>query len=300
LLSSFACAIPGIMATRTIENRRDRLATILIAPFMSCSARLPVYALLIGAFFATFGALAQAGIMLACYALGILAAVATAWVFKRSLLKGGATTFILELPSYKLPQISQVARQVWTNAGKFVTKAGTTILAFSIVLWALAYYPRLPSDRADRADANAVAAAQSEHSFAGRLGHWMEPGLRPLGFDWKMGVGLIGAFAARETFISTMGITYAVGDPGESGTQSLQSAMRGDHYASGKPVWTPLVAVSLLVWFVLALQCMSTIAITRRETGGWRWPIFMVVYMNVLAYAGSLIVYQAGLLFLHA
>jgi ferrous iron transport protein B len=300
LLSSFACAIPGIMATRTIENRRDRLATILIAPLMSCSARLPVYALLIGAFFASFGALAQAGIMLACYALGILAAVATAWVFKRSLLKGGATTFILELPSYKLPQISQVARQVWINAGNFVTKAGTTILAFSIVLWALAYYPRLPSDRAERADANAVAAAQSEYSFAGRLGHWMEPGLRPLGFDWKMGIGLIGAFAARETFISTMGITYAVGDPGDSGTQSLQSAMRGDHYASGKPVWTPLVAVSLLVWFVLALQCMSTIAITRRETGGWRWPIFMVVYMNVLAYAGSLAVYQAGLLFLHA
>jgi ferrous iron transport protein B len=301
LLSSFACAIPGIMATRTIENRRDRLATILIAPFMSCSARLPVYALLIGAFFAGLGALAQAGIMLACYALGILAAVATAWVFKRSLLKGGATTFILELPSYKLPQISQVARQVWINAGKFVTKAGTTILAFSIVLWALAYYPRLPNQRISelRTD-NAVAAAQSEFSLAGRLGHWMEPGLRPLGFDWKMGIGLIGAFAARETFISTMGITYAVGNTEESGTQSLQAAMRGDHYASGKPVWTPLVAVSLLVWFVLALQCMSTIAITRRETGGWRWPIFMVVYMNVLAYAGSLIVYQAGLLFLHA
>jgi ferrous iron transport protein B len=357
LLSSFACCIPGIMATRTIENRRDRLATILIAPFMSCSARLPVYALLIGAFFSHYGAFTQAGIMLGCYALGILAAVATAWVFKRSLLKGGATTFILELPSYKLPQVSQVARQVWTNAGKFVTKAGTTILAFSIVLWALAYYPRLPQSGADAVRSrafpgavlsvigritmlppgiraldklppslsenefgnyeiwqylkpadkaraqefidNAVAAAQSEYSFAGRLGHWMEPGLRPLGFDWKMGIGLIGAFAARETFVSTMGITYAVGDPGES-TTSLQSAMRSDHYANGKPVWTPLVAVSLLVWFVLALQCMSTVAITRRETGGWGWAIFMVVYMNVLAYVGSLIVYQTGLLFFHA
>jgi ferrous iron transport protein B len=266
--------------------------------------------------------------MLACYALGIIAAVATAWVFKRSLLKGGATTFILELPSYKLPQASQVARQVWSNAGKFVTKAGTTILAFSIVLWALAYYPRLPaahiektrqsaylvydqstpvtgplsadqkSDRDQTAD-NAVAAAQSEYGFAGRLGHWMEPGLRPLGFDWKMGIGLIGAFAARETFISTMGITYAVGDPGDAGTKSLQTAMRSDHYATGKPVWTPLVAISLLVWFVLALQCMSTIAITRRETGGWTWPIFMVVYMNVLAYAGSLLVFQLGSLFWH-
>src|SRR5579862_7378282 len=129
LLSSFACAIPGIMATRTIESRRDRLATILVAPFMSCSARLPVYALLIGAFFSHYGALVQAGIMLGCYALGIVAAVVTAWVFKRSLLKGGATAFILELPSYKLPQLSQVARQVWQNAGKFVSKAGTTILA---------------------------------------------------------------------------------------------------------------------------------------------------------------------------
>jgi ferrous iron transport protein B len=331
LLSSFACAIPGIMATRTIESRRDRLATILIAPFMSCSARLPVYALLIGAFFSGYGALVSAGIMLGCYALGILAAVATAWVFKRSLLKGGATTFILELPSYKLPQITQVARQVWTNAGKFVTKAGTTILAFSVVLWALAYYPRLPKERAaqvdeavrsqhrsyvaeddhqttlvpiedDQADdaaKNAVAAAQSEYSFAGRLGHWMEPALRPLGFDWKMGIGLIGAFAARETFISTMGITYAVGDTEDSGTDSLQSAMRADHYTTGKPVWTPLVAVSLLVWFVLALQCMSTIAIARRETGGWRWPVFMVVYMNVLAYVGSLLVFQVGSMIWH-
>jgi len=318
------------MATRTIENRRDRLATILIAPFMSCSARLPVYALLIGAFFSTVGALAQAGIMLGCYALGILTAVATAWFFKRSLLKGGATTFILELPSYKLPQISQVARQVWTNAGQFVTKAGTTILAFSIVLWALSYYPRLPQpiaqsvatsartrlqqtwwggstrplsttttgEEIESGVRNALAAAQSEYSIAGRIGHGMEPALRPLGFDWKMGIGLIGAFAARETFVSTMGISYAVGNTDESGTQSLQSAMRADRFANGKPVWTPLVAISLLVWFVLALQCISTVAIARRETGGWGWPIFMIVYMNVLAYVGSLVVFQIGSAFL--
>ncbi|MDP9173128.1 MAG: ferrous iron transport protein B [Planctomycetota bacterium] len=320
LLSSFACAIPGIMATRTIENRRDRLATILIAPFMSCSARLPVYALLIGTLFSHYGAFVQAGIMLACYSLGILAAVGTAWVFKKSLLKGGATTFILELPSYKLPQISQVARQVWLNAGKFVTKAGTTILAFSIVLWALSYYPRLPAERAAQvrtaaiqqaatsaiaqpvpmtnsqsADIveNAVAGARREYSLAGRMGHAMEPALKPLGFDWKMGVGLVGAFAARETFISTMAVTYSVGNV-ESGTNNLSAAMRADKYPDGKPVWTPLVAISLLVWFVLALQCISTVAITRRETGGWRWPIFMILYMNVLAYVASLVVYQAG------
>jgi len=350
LLSSFACAIPGIMATRTIENRRDRLATILIAPFMSCSARLPVYTLLIGTVFASFGPIRQAGVMLACYGLGILAAVGTAYVFRRSLLKGGTTSFILELPSYKVPQAMEVARQVWKNSAQFLTKAGTTILAISILLWAVGYYPRLPQNQAtaiaalaaqqslsrqideqrpqmgkhvyretgmsdsqwyaqmapwlggrdavaakQQADAdNAVAAAQSEYSIAGRMGHAMEPMIKPLGFDWKMGVGLVSAFAARETFVSSMGITYAAGSAEEGKTADLSAAMQRDHYANGQPVWTPLVAVSLLAWFVLAMQCMSTIAIVRRETNGWKWPIFMLVYMNVLAYVVSLAIYQIG------
>ena len=355
LLSSFACAIPGIMAARTIENRKDRLATIFVAPFMSCSARLPVYTLLIGTVFVHFGPVKQAGVMLACYALGILAAVGTAYVFRRSLLKGGTTSFILELPSYKMPQFGEVFRQVWKNSAQFVTKAGTTILFISILLWAVSYYPRLKASavnaihakavtaarediaikeqlsiprlifslrgatpaplaaardwrdaslvnlltdsqeaEADKIADNAVAAAQSEHSIAGRVGHAMQPLIRPLGFNWKMGVGLISAFAARETFVSSMGITYAVGDPDENGTASLSSAMQNDRYANGQPVWTPLVAVSLLAWFVLAMQCMSTIAIVRRETGGWKWPIFMLIYMNVLAYVVSLGIYQIG------
>ena len=333
LLSSFACAIPGIMATRTIENRRERLATILVAPFMSCSARLPVYTLLIGAFFAMYGALAQAGIMLACYALGIVAAAGTAFVFKRTLTKGPATSFILELPSYKVPQASQVARQVWINTRAFLTKAGTTIFCLSVILWAMAYYPRLPEGRTARAAAvgaasfrqqyasephnnghmlstqgyaaaeeesaaKATAAAQSEYSMSGRLGHLMEPALRPLGYDWKIGIGLVSAFAAREVFVSSMGIVYSVGEVERGQTAGLSAAMRNDRYASGphagQPVWTPLVAISLLVWFVLAMQCMSTFAIVRRETGTWRWPIFMLVYMNVLAYAVSLLVYQVG------
>jgi ferrous iron transport protein B len=349
LLSSFACAIPGIMATRTIENRKDRLATILVAPFMSCSARLPVYTLLIGTFFVGFGALAQAGVMLACYALGIAAAAGTAWIFKRSFLKGGPTAFILELPTYKVPQASQVGRQVWTNTWAFLTKAGTTIFCLSVILWAMAYYPRLPQIRAaivereasvrywdehgvnlahhniqailypeldpkgadpaalwagqqkelSEAKQKALAAAQSEYSLAGRLGHGMEPAIKPLGFDWKMGVGLVGAFAAREVFVSTMGIVYSVGEV-EGDTKSLADAMRQDHYANGQPVWTPLVAVSLLVWFVLAMQCMSTVAIVRRETGGWRWPIFMIVYMNALAYVACLAVFQGGRMLMHA
>ncbi|HWE92759.1 MAG TPA: ferrous iron transporter B [Tepidisphaeraceae bacterium] len=363
LLSSFACAIPGIMATRTIENRRERLATILVAPFMSCSARLPVYTLLIGAFFSAEAlaishakaALLQAGIMLACYALGIIAAAGTAWVFKRTLTKGPATSFILELPSYKIPQVSQIARQVFVNTRAFLTKAGTTIFCLSVILWAMAYYPRLPSTRVNAIESQihtefarrqaevdkgnrerypaflkansalsqeelqdkwhwegeelvwhspretlpkTLAAAQSEYSISGRLGHFMEPALRPLGYDWKMGVGLVSAFAAREVFVSSMGIVYSVGEVERGQTQDLSSAMRADHYTSGpragKPVWTPLVAVSLLVWFVLAMQCMSTFAVVRRETGGWGWPVFMLVYMNVLAYVVALVVYQVG------
>jgi ferrous iron transport protein B len=332
MLSSFACAIPGIMATRTIENRKDRLATIFVAPFMSCSARLPVYALLIGTFFATFSPAARGGIMLGCYALGILAAAGTAWIFKRSFLKGPTPAFILEMPSYKVPQLSQVVRSVVVNTGAFLKKAGTVIFCLSVILWALAYYPQLPEVRETqlraqvasqneqaKADLNAelnriaaetgiqpsgpapshvnenevIAGEQLRYSFAGRFGHLIEPVIKPLGYDWKMGVGLVGAFAAREVFVSTMGIVYSAGDS-EDDTASLESAMLSDTYPDGRPVWTPLVAISLLIWFVLAMQCMSTLAIVRRETGGWKWPIGMLVYMNALAYVVCLGVYQIG------
>lgn len=304
LLSGFACAIPAIMATRTIESRKDRLATIFVAPFMSCSARLPIYTLLIGTFFAAFGPLKQAGIMLALYALGIIAAAGTAWVFKRSMLKGPTPAFILELPSYKMPQASQVARSVYTNTKAFLTKAGTTIFCLSIILWALMYYPRLSTTHIAEVEQqaeiqqknpeSAVAGEQLRFSIAGRFGHLIEPAIRPLGYDWKMGVGLVGAFAAREVFVSTMGIVYSVGDVEQEATP-LEDAMRLDHYADGRPVWTPVVAVSLLVWFVLAMQCMSTLAVVRRETGGWTWPMIMLVYMNALAYVVSLAVYQVGI-----
>lgn len=330
LLSSFACAIPGIMAARTIESRKQRMATILVAPFMSCSARLPVYTLLIGAFFAAWGALAQAGVMLGLYLLGIIAAIATAWAIDRfgPREQTGSTGFILELPTYKLPQLGQVLRQVWSNTTQFVTKAGTIIFCLSVVLWAMTYYPRLPENAVDQArqeskslltadrlekfaaksgmastdprfpmavmdalEEEAVAAAQLRHSIAGRLGHLMEPAIRPLGYDWKMGVGLVSAFAAREVFVSTMGIVYSAGDTEES-TDSLAEAMKADVYPDGRPVWTIPVAVSLLVWFVLAMQCMSTLAIVRRETGSWRWPVLMLLYMNAVAYAGAFVTYQ--------
>lgn len=333
MLSSFACAIPGVMATRTIESRNERLATILVAPFMSCSARLPVYGLLIGAFFgaAMFAGtpyepymwLIQGGIMLACYVLGILAAVVTAYGCKLFLGKGAVTPFILELPTYKLPQLGEVARQVWSNTAKFLTKAGTIIFCLSIVLWAMAYFPRLPDEKildvANRENAvplvipadatpeqeaeirdarasaidSAVAGAQLEYSISGRIGHAIEPVIAPLGYDWKIGVGLIAAFAAREVFVSNLAVVYSVGDVEEDATP-LEDAIRADTYDDGRPVWTPMVAVSLLVWFVLAMQCISTTAVVRRETGGWRWPLFQLAYMNVVAYVAALIVFQVG------
>ncbi len=330
LLSSFACAIPGVMATRTIENWRDRLTTIFVAPFMSCAARLPVYALLIAAFFAAWPAWAKGGILLGLYALGIVAAAGTAWAFNgRRRHRQAASSFILELPGYKLPGVGAVLRQMLVNTGQFLTKAGTIIFCLSVVLWAMTYYPRLPEaevaaiEQAVQADADAahiaaerwaaeqpggeswtfsepepwaeqaLAAAQLRHSVAGRFGHFIEPAIAPLGYDWKIGVGLVGAFAAREVFVSTMGIVYAAGDAEEDDT-GLREAMLADTYADGTPVFSPLVAVSLLVWFVLAMQCMSTVAVVRRETGGWKWPLLQLAYMNALAYVVCLAIYQVG------
>ncbi len=322
LLSSFACAIPGILATRTIDSRKDRLATILIAPFMSCSARLPVYTLLIQACFnpvvpERWQALAKGLIMLACYLLGILAAAGTAWLMRSSLRKrSGLSSFILEMPSYKIPQPGEVLRQMWLNASKFLTKAGTVIFTLSVLMWAAAYWPRLPEDRSAaiasevRASSpapgdersvesrirDAQGAAGISQSYAGRFGHALAPALAPIGVDWKTGIGLVGAFAAREVFVSTLGIVYGVGNTDDSSgaLDALHRSMQADRTTDHRPVWTPLVAASVLVWFVLAMQCMSTVAVVRRETGGWGWPIAMLVFMNVLAYVACLGVYQVG------
>jgi len=339
LLSSFACAIPGIMATRTISSWRERLATIMVAPFMSCSARLPVYGLLVGTFFGHLPFWAQGLITLGCYVLGILAAVVTSLTMKLlTARREPPSPFLLELPTYKLPQVSQVARTTWSNTATFLTKAGTTIFCLSVLLWALAYYPRAPlayldevqthaeaqaratlavtpaaapviapvpshpvaaepqADPVAEAGAHARAQAAREYSLAGRLGKLIEPAIAPLGFDWKIGVGLIGAFAAREVFNSYLGIIYSVGEveDDDAGRATLGNALLADRRADGTPVWTPLVAVSVLVWFVLAMQCISTTAVVRRETGGWRWPLIQLVGMNTLAYIVCLALYQIG------
>lgn len=311
LMSSFACAIPGIMATRTIENRRDRFATILIAPFMSCSARLPVYTLMIAAFFAgqtIFGFVSLGAVlMLAMYSLGIIVAVFVAFILKRTLLKAPPPPFIMELPPYRMPNLRTVLQNVFTRAWLFVKRAGTVILAISIILWALMYFPRSDqqsavSNQQGGTTINSETAVdgiesdgeQLRNSYAGRLGHLIEPVIAPLGFDWKIGVALIASFAAREVLVSTLSIIYNVGKDENEESETLISAIRNAKDEQGKTVWTPLTALTLMVFFVLAMQCMSTVAVVRRETNSWPWTLFMVGYMTALAYFAAFVTYQGG------
>jgi ferrous iron transport protein B len=287
MLSSFACAIPGIMATRTIENRKDRLVTILVAPLMSCSARLPVYALMIAVLMPGHSSLQKAGIMLCMYSLGGIAAFSMAWLFKKKLLKGETPMLLLEMPPYRMPSWKGVALRMWERSGLFLRRAGTVILALSILLWALSTYPK-PSDP------KATPAQAMAQSYAGRMGHAIEPAIAPLGYDWKIGIGLIGSFAARELFVGTMSIVYSVESKDKEDIEPLRNVMLGEKRANGTPMFTPLVCIGLMVFYVLAMQCISTVAIVRRETNSWRWPIFQIAYMTALAWVGALIVYQGG------
>ncbi len=287
LLSSYACAVPGIMATRTIPSPRDRLVTILVAPLMTCSARLPVYALLIAAFVPArnvWGPIGLQGlVLLALYAGGAAAALVVAAVLERTLLRGDGLPFAMELPTYRWPTFRVWASQVLESAWAFLRRAGTIILAASIILWFLLNFPRvepppgLPPDQ--------VTAHALEHSAAGRLGHAIEPAIAPLGFDWKIGVGLIASLAAREVIVATLAQIYATGGD-EAG--SLREALRRDvHPETGVPVFTPATVGALLVFFVFALQCTSTLAIMRRETNSWRWPAFAFGYLFAIAYLAS-------------
>ena len=346
MLSAHACAIPGIMAARSIENQRDRLATMFVAPFMSCGARLPVYALLIGVFLAPYGALAQSLTLFGCYSLGILMAIGVALVLKKTALKEPPAAFLLELPTYQCPVLSQVLRVVLRNSWMFVSKAGTVILGFSILLWAALYYPRLdessqkswlatrgmewdtyhtakkvseelsslgaeitPEQQQSalqkaglspenldnyRVLKNEWLGRQVEQSWAGRGGKWIEPLIAPLGYDWKIGIGLIGAFAAREVFVSTMGVVYSVGENNDEESASLRAVMVSDRRANGALLWTLPTVFSVLVFFVIAMQCMSTVAVMRQETGGWKWPLIQIATMNTLAYLLAMAVYQIG------
>jgi ferrous iron transport protein B len=271
LLSAYACAVPAILSTRTIENKRDRFATILIAPFMTCSARLPVYTLIIAAFLPNRPVLgpflgARAAALLGLYLLGFLAAVATARVLKSSILKSGHTPFLLEMPSYRWPTLRSIGLRLFDRAKVFLRRAGTVILLVTVVLWIMAHLPPV----------NGKAPAIQD-SLAGTVGRTLEPVIKPLGFNWKIGIGLVTSLAARETIIGTLGAIYGM-DPA-SHQLGLQKALQRD--------LTPGGAVALLVFFAFAMQCMSTIAVVRRETGGWKWPILQFTYMGVLAYGGA-------------
>jgi ferrous iron transport protein B len=320
LMSSFGCAVPGIMAARTLECSRDRLVTILVAPFMSCSARLPVYTLVVGAAFAgappLWGAVSVGAlVVLAMYGLGFVAAVGTAAVLKRSVLKSAPTAMLMELPAYRMPELRAVVRQVAERARLFVQGTGRTIVALSMLLWALLTFPQVGLPAAElaarQAQVAALCAAEQpqaqvqldrdarayalQHSAAGTLGRTLEPAIAPLGFDWRIGVGLIASFAAREVLVSTLAQIYALDPDTEAGSTSLHDAMRADiDPATGASRFTPLVGLSLMVFYVLALQCLSTVATVRRETGSWRWAVAQLSYMNALAYVASLAVYQSG------
>jgi ferrous iron transport protein B len=371
LLSSLACAVPGILATRVIEDRRDRLVTILVAPLMSCSARLPVYTLMIGAFLTTGYSWWVPGVTMFCmYALGLVAAPLVALALKKTLLPGEAPVFVLEMPAYKWPTLYGVARRVWDAAYEFLARAGTVILAAMIVVWALLYFPsggypervaaeeaRFPEERQARAElegevaraerlardaqkraesgslgsedlrviaseleeARALLAARlealdavigpadeeanrlllewKEQSILGRLGHFLEPVVRPLGWDWRMGVAALASFPAREVVVGTLGILYRQGKVdteevlGSSYEELAEKGLGAEMRRSGL---TAAAALSLMVFFALCAQCASTLAVIRRETNSWAWPVFTFVYMTGLAYVAALVVYQAA------
>jgi ferrous iron transport protein B len=291
LLSSYACAIPGIMATRTIEDTKDRLVTILVAPLMSCSARLPVYLLMIAALLpgdrVSVGA--KVGLMLLMYALGTLGAFGFAWLFKRFLLKGEPPLMIMELPPYRLPRMKDVLLHMLERAGLFLRRAGTIILGISIVLWFLTAYPKYPG--------STTSQEQIAHSFAGTAGRVLEPVIKPLGFDWRVGIGLVTSFAAREVFVSSMAVVFSVDHfvGGKSADVTpLRSALKTATWPGGRPLFTPLVCLTLMIYYVFAMQCMSTMVVVRRETNSWRWPLFQTAYMTGTAWLVCLVVYQAG------
>ncbi len=288
LLSSFACAIPGIMSARVIPSFSDRLTTILIAPLMSCSARLPVYALLIAAFVpsATYlGFISLQGIILfGLYILGIVVAALVALALKSTLLRGQPSHLVMELPPYHLPSLKDVSRNVLDRVLIFLKDAGTVILACCVVLWFLASYPR--NESGDAPDVR--------HSYAGHFGSAVEPVIQPLGFDWRIGVSLLASFAAREVFVSSMATVYNLENVDERSDSLINELRATKNHLTGENYGLP-VALSLMVFYCFACQCMSTLAVCRRETGSWRWPAFMFLYMMVLAYAGSLITYQLAI-----
>ncbi len=298
LLGSHACAVPGVMAARTIESPRDRLITILVAPLAACSARLPVYILLIAALVPgeLVPPLMKAGVLLALYALGVVSAFGFAWLFNKKLLPGAPSAMILELPAYKMPAFSNIVRQMFDRAMMFVRRAGTVILGLSILLWAASTYPKLKDADGNDSDDKSAALA---HSAAGQLGHFIEPVVKPMGADWKIGIGLIASFAAREVFNTSMSVIYSVeeGDDDDTNILLLRDRLAAEKRPDGSPVYTPGLCFALMIFFVFAMQCLSTVAVVRRETQTWKWPMFQLAYMTGTGYVLAVAVFQLSRLF---
>ena len=325
LMSSFACAVPGVMATRVIDDRRDRFVTILIAPLMSCSARLPVYVLMIGAFIPDSHLLGgwlplRAVVLFAMSTLGLVVAVPVALILRRTLLRGEPSPFLLELPDYRMPSPRVVLLRVWESGMSFVVRAGTLIFATSVLVWAAGSFPgdhsqqyqltakieslQAKTKRLNAAEIETLSSQLNlqnsqllERSFLGRTGVAIEPLVKPLGWDWRIGVGVIASFPAREVVIATLGTIYSLGGDVDEENDGLRDTLKAATWPDGTPVFSIPVAVSIMVFFALCAQCVSTLMVIRRETNSWRWPVFSFVYMTVLAYIGAFLTYQIGMRF---
>ncbi|MGY3091444.1 ferrous iron transport protein B [Hymenobacter sp. UYAg731] len=309
LISGLACAVPAIMGARTIESWKDRMITIFVTPLMSCSARIPVYTVLVALVVpdqAAWGIFNLRGVaLMSLYLLGLFSALGSAWALKKLLKARERSYFIMEFPVYQWPRWKNVALTIYQKVKAFVLQAGRVIMAISVLLWVLASYgpgqQQAAAEAQVRREATArswdaaetsrqVASARLETSYAGKFGHVLEPAIRPLGYDWKIGIALLTSFAAREVFVGTISTIYSVGQDADMGT--LQQKLSAEKDAAGQPFFTPARAFSLLVFYVFAMQCMSTLAVTYRETKSWRWPLAQLVYMTGLAYAAAFVVYQ--------
>lgn len=318
MLMGFGCNVPAIMATRTIENKTDRLITMLILPFMSCAARYPVYVLLINAFFDDY----RGSILFGLYLLGIFLAGMVAWIMKKTLFKVQTIPFVMELPPYRMPKVSSILRQTWFKGEQYLKKMGSVILLASVIIWALGYFPlnkqidvdidnRISAIKMDKNSISSVAEMDNiiaslemermqqkqEKSFIGYIGKFIEPAIHPLGFDWKMGVSLVAGSAAKEIVISTMGVLYQA-DPNISGSQNLVERLKDQKYQEGNRkgqyVFTPLVALSFMIFILIYFPCVAVIAAIKNESGHWKWSLFLAVYTTALAWMTSFLFYQIG------
>jgi len=322
LMSSFACAVPGIMATRVIEDRRDRFVTILVAPLMSCSARLPVYVLMIGAFIpdtSVFGGWIslRAVVLFLMSSLGLIVAIPVAFLLRKTVFRGEPSAFLLELPDYRVPSPKVVLLRVWESGASFVKQAGTLIFATSVIVWAAGSFPGDRSrgyeltrqletlEQQDEPDESQIESLTAElnrfnsdllnNSLLGRFGRLVEPAVMPLGWDWKIGVGVIASFPAREVIIATLGTIYSLGADVDENDEGLRGTLQAAKWPDGRKVFTIPVALSIMVFFALCAQCVSTLMVIRRETNSWKWPIFSFVYMTTLAWLAALLTYQIGI-----